>query len=88
MSSLQILKDKTLKRYEAFLNKYEFIGKIGEGAYGVVRKACHKNNPSQFVAIKSFKLRIARDGEGVPLTVCREINVTHVTWSTYSLTSY
>lgn len=88
MNTIQTLKDKTLKRYEAFLNKYEFIGKIGEGAYGVVRKACHKNNPSQVVAIKSFKLKIARDGEGVPLTVCREINVTRVTFGQLTPLSY
>ena len=36
------------------MNKYKFIKKIGEGAYGVVVK-CVNTNTEQLVAIKKMK---------------------------------
>ena len=36
------------------MNKYEIIGIVGEGAYGVVYKAKNKDN-GDYVAIKKFK---------------------------------
>jgi cyclin-dependent kinase 8/11 len=71
----QTLRYKSEQRYETFLKKYEIVGKIGEGAYGIVRRAFEKNNRSNDVAIKTFKLKITREGEGIPVTVCREINL-------------
>lgn len=71
------LKEKAVKAYEIFVNKYEVVGKIGEGSYGIVKRAKEKSNPNaQHVAIKHFKLRQNRDGEGIPVTILREINVT------------
>jgi len=70
------LREKAIKAvYDNYINKYEIIGRIGEGAYGVVRKAHERANPSVVVAVKTFKPKIQREGEGIPLTVCREINV-------------
>ncbi|KAL9651206.1 hypothetical protein ABK040_008277 [Willaertia magna] len=69
------LREKTLKRFNNFYAKYDILGRIGEGAYGVVRVAKDKNNSSQLVAVKSFKLKLARESEGIPLTICREINI-------------
>lgn len=68
------LREKAKKAYYDSIQKYQILGKIGEGAYGVVKKAVDKNQKVN-VAIKQFKTRITRDGEGIPLTVCREINV-------------
>jgi serine/threonine protein kinase len=70
----QTLKEKSKQRFEVFLNKYDITGKIGEGAYGIVRKAKVRGTVDE-VAIKTFKLKITREGEGIPVTVCREINV-------------
>ncbi len=36
------------------MNKYEVLGIVGEGAYGVVLKCKHKET-SEIVAIKKFK---------------------------------
>jgi len=36
------------------MNKYEIIGIVGEGAYGIVYKAKNKDT-SDYVAIKKFK---------------------------------
>lgn len=36
------------------MNKYEVLGVIGEGAYGVVLK-CHNKETNETVAIKSSK---------------------------------
>ena len=36
------------------MNKFEVIGVVGEGAYGVVLKCKNKEN-GQFAAIKKFK---------------------------------
>ena len=58
------------------LSKYDIAGRIGEGTYGVVRKATLKGSGSnQFYAIKEFKASSAKDGEGISLTACREIMV-------------
>ena len=35
-------------------NKYEVIGVVGEGAYGIVYK-CRNKQTNKFVAIKKFK---------------------------------
>jgi cyclin-dependent kinase-like len=36
------------------MNKYEVLGVVGEGAYGVVNKCRNKDN-GEIVAIKKFK---------------------------------
>ncbi|EDO41721.1 predicted protein [Nematostella vectensis] len=43
------------------MNKYEVLGIVGEGAYGVVMKCRHKEN-NEVVAIKKFK-----DSEGIQM---------------------
>ncbi|KAL0477940.1 cyclin-dependent kinase [Acrasis kona] len=70
----QTLRDKSSQRYDVFLKKYDIVGKIGEGAYGIVRRASERTTKTD-VAIKTFKLKITREGEGIPVTVCREINL-------------
>lgn len=56
--------------------RYKKLGKIGEGAYGVVYK-CQDllgSTHSSFVALKKIKLDI-QDDEGVPSTTIREISI-------------
>ena len=36
------------------MNKYEVVGVVGEGAYGVVLK-CRNKETSEIVAVKKFK---------------------------------
>lgn len=72
------VRKKAIHRYEQFMQKYELQGMAGEGAYGLVRRAIERNNPSHVVAVKTFKSKIVRSGEGVPVTVCREINVRQI----------
>jgi serine/threonine protein kinase len=36
------------------MNKYEVIGVVGEGAYGVVLK-CRNKNTNEIVAVKKYK---------------------------------
>lgn len=55
------------------MNKYQVIGIINEGAYGVVYKAKHKET-GEFVAIKRFK-ETAEEDEVVKKTTMREIKV-------------
>jgi cyclin-dependent kinase-like len=54
------------------MNKYEVLGIVGEGAYGVVLKCRHKES-SQIVAIKKFK--DSEDNEDVRRTTLRELKV-------------
>ena len=42
------------------MNKYEVIGVVGEGAYGVVLKCRNKESPGDVVAVKKYK---ESDGE-------------------------
>jgi len=53
-------------------DNYEKIEKIGEGTYGVVYKARHKET-SSIVALK--KIRLENEDEGVPSTAMREISL-------------
>jgi serine/threonine protein kinase len=76
----QALKEQSKQRYEIFMKKYEIVGKIGEGAYGIVKRAFERSNKTNEVAIKTFKLKITREGEGIPVTVCREINVINLSF--------
>ena len=52
-------------------NKYEVIGVVGEGAYGIVYKCRNKNN-GKFVAIKKFK---EIDDDLVKKTMKRELKM-------------
>ena len=52
------------------MNKYEVLGIVGEGAYGVVLKCRNKDN-NEFVAIKKFKE--SEDDEIVRKTTLREV---------------
>ncbi|KAJ2866402.1 Cyclin-dependent kinase 10, partial [Coemansia asiatica] len=53
------------------VNEYKKIGRIGEGTYGIVYRARHKNSNS-VVALK--RMRVSMDGEtrGLPLSSFRE----------------
>ncbi|UXI17983.1 hypothetical protein NH340_JMT03926 [Sarcoptes scabiei] len=53
-------------------DKYKKIEKIGEGSYGIVYKAIHKED-NTLVALK--KIRLNSDSEGVPSTAIREISL-------------
>jgi serine/threonine protein kinase len=39
------------------MNKYEVLGVVGEGAYGVVLR-CRNKESGEILAIKKFKVRI------------------------------
>jgi len=54
------------------MNKYEVLGVVGEGAYGVVLK-CRNKESSEIVAIKKFKE--TEDDEVVKKTTLREVKV-------------
>ena len=54
------------------MNKYEVIGVVGEGAYGVVLKCRNKETHEQ-VAIKKFKE--SEDDEVVRKTTLREVKI-------------
>ena len=54
------------------LNDYIKIGKLGEGAYGIVYKAQHAVT-GEIVAMK--KIRLTSANEGVPSTAIREISI-------------
>lgn len=59
-------------RNENILDHYVFQKTLGTGAFGIVRKAHHKRNPSQVVAIKSIaKKRFA--GKSQIILLKREI---------------
>ncbi|XP_067663394.1 cyclin-dependent kinase-like 3 isoform X1 [Haliotis asinina] len=54
------------------MNKYEILGVVGEGAYGVVLKCRHKEN-GEMVAIKKFK--DSEENEDVKRTTLRELKM-------------
>lgn len=54
------------------MNKYEVLGVVGEGAYGVVLKCRHKEN-GELVAIKKFK--DSEENEDVKRTTLRELKM-------------
>jgi cyclin-dependent kinase-like len=54
------------------MNKYEVIGIVNEGAYGIVYKAKNKET-NEYVAIKKFKE--TDDDEIVHKTTLREVKV-------------
>ncbi|KAH9501758.1 Cell division protein kinase 1 [Dermatophagoides farinae] len=54
------------------MEDYQKIEKIGEGTYGVVYKAKHKQT-SELVALK--KIRLENEDDGVPSTAIREVTV-------------
>lgn len=54
------------------MERYEKLGKIGEGTYGVVYKA-REIDTGQMIALK--KIRLEQEDEGVPSTAIREISI-------------
>lgn len=54
------------------MNKYDILGVVGEGAYGVVLKCRNKEN-GETVAIKKFK--DSDDDELIKKTTLREVKV-------------
>ncbi|KAL5992016.1 hypothetical protein ACLOJK_012929 [Asimina triloba] len=52
--------------------EYERVEKIGEGTYGVVYKARHRET-NETIALK--KIRLEQEDEGVPSTAIREISL-------------
>lgn len=54
------------------VDRYEKLGKLGEGTYGIVYNARDKVT-QEFVALK--KVRMEAWEEGVPATTIREISV-------------
>jgi len=55
------------------MNKYEVLGVVGEGAYGVVLKSRNKEGNGELVAIKKFKE--TEDDEVVKKTTLREVKM-------------
>ena len=56
----------------ATMNKYEVVGVVGEGAYGVVLK-CQNKETSELVAIKKFKE--SDSDEVIRKTSMREVKI-------------
>jgi serine/threonine protein kinase len=54
------------------MDKYEFGSVLGQGTYGIVYKAKHKQT-GDIVAIKQIKLE--KDDDGMPSTAVREISL-------------
>ncbi|CAD8090226.1 unnamed protein product [Paramecium sonneborni] len=54
------------------MNKYEIIGVVGEGAYGIVLK-CRNKETNEYVAIKKFKE--TEDDETVKKSIQREVKM-------------
>jgi serine/threonine protein kinase len=54
------------------MNKYEVLGVVGEGAYGVVLQ-CRNKETNEIVAIKKFKE--SEDDEIVRKTTLREVKI-------------
>jgi serine/threonine protein kinase len=59
------------------MNKYEVLGVVGEGAYGVVLR-CRNKDTGEIVAIKKFKE--SEDDEIVRKTTLREVLAFSVQW--------
>jgi len=57
---------------DEIVERYTMIEKLGEGTYGQVYKAVHRDTQEQF-AIK--KIRIQYEDEGVPSTAIREVSL-------------
>ena len=57
------------------MNKYEVLGVVGEGAYGVVLRCRHKDS-GDIVAIKKFKE--AEDDEALKKTTLREVRLLRI----------
>ncbi|KAJ8602353.1 hypothetical protein CTAYLR_004238 [Chrysophaeum taylorii] len=55
------------------MNKYELVGVVGEGAYGIVLK-CRNKDTGETVAIKKFK-ESEDDEENVRKTMVREVKI-------------
>lgn len=55
------------------MNKYEVLGVVGEGAYGVVLKCRNKEN-SEILAIKKFK-ETEESNEIVKKSIQREVKM-------------
>tara|TARA_B110000305_G_scaffold224012_1_gene269092 strand:+ start:967 stop:1395 length:429 start_codon:yes stop_codon:yes gene_type:complete len=69
------LTDAALARHcgrRARMNKYEVLGVVGEGAYGVVLK-CRNKDTGELVAVKKFKE--SDDDASVRKTTLREVKV-------------
>ena len=60
---------------DSMMEEYTVLGRIGEGAHGVVMKGRHKKT-GQIVALK--KVLLKRLEEGLPLTALREIKALQV----------
>ncbi len=54
------------------MNKYEVLGVVGEGAYGIVMK-CRNKVTEEIVAIKKFK--DSEEDENVKKTTLREVKI-------------
>ena len=54
------------------IDAYEKMEKLGEGTYGVVYKAKHKQT-GEIVAVK--RIRLEKEDDGVPSTAIREISL-------------
>ena len=54
------------------MNKYEVLGVVGEGAYGVVLK-CRMRETGEIVAVKKFKE--SEDEESMRKTTIREVKI-------------
>lgn len=65
--------DTRLRGATASMNKYEVLGVVGEGAYGIVLKCRNKEN-AETVAIKKFK-ESEDDEENVRKTTLREVKL-------------
>ena len=64
------------------MNKYEVLGVVGEGAYGVVLR-CRNKESGEILAIKKFKVTTAMDIITAELIVssCIKLNYYNLTFS-------
>ena len=66
---------RLIQSYCIVMEDYVVIGRIGEGAHGVVMKGRHKQS-SKIVALKKVLLKRLEDG--IPATALREIKALQV----------